>query len=72
MIGRHATWNAPRSATFVFRFVIENLAISHEASYAVAYVPSFTDFAVFGGVALRSHVCGEGGLCAARPVYAAR
>ena len=34
---RHATWNTPRSATFVFRFAIRKLAISVQASYAVAY-----------------------------------
>ena len=34
---RHATWNRPRSATFVFRFAIRKLAISVQASYAVAY-----------------------------------
>ena len=38
MIRRHATCDCTRSATFVLRFAIWKLAISHEASYAVAYV----------------------------------
>ncbi len=37
MIRRHATCDCTRSATFVFRFNTWKLAISHEASYAVAY-----------------------------------
>ena len=37
MMRRHATWSIPRSATFVFRFNTWKLAISHEASYAIAY-----------------------------------
>ena len=37
MIRRHATCDCTRSATFVLRFAIWKLAISHEASYAVAY-----------------------------------
>ena len=37
MMRRHATWNSPRSATLVFRFLTLKLAISVQASYAVAY-----------------------------------
>ena len=46
MMRRHATWNQPRSATFVFRFSSRNWRFLLEASYAIAYVVILCAFAL--------------------------